>query len=350
MINKGKSNITWEIVYREIAQGKHRPVYICFGDEVYFLQQLMSRLEQQFVAEDQKDFAVARYDLQETSIDVVIEDALTPPFLVEKKIIFATHAKFLSGETFRSKVEHRAEALAEYAYNPVESTILVVALEGSNLDERKKVVKQLKDHAACLQMNRLRVEELPAWLTDYARARGVVVERDAAQLLVERVGDNMQNLIVEMDKISMFAGKGVAIDAAMVEELSVKKLEDVVFTLADCVAERRVDRALTTYYDLLSQKEQPVVILILIARHLRLMLQTQELSRQGLSPAQIAGQLKLAPFVVNKYIAQARRWKSAQLRVMLDELAELDFAIKTSRVADVKGLELFILRSASTTG
>jgi DNA polymerase-3 subunit delta len=347
MMNKGKANLTWEQAYKEIHQGQHRPVYVCFGDEAYLLQQLMNRLEQKFTTDDTKEFAIVRYDLNETAIDAVLEDALTPPFLVEKKIIYATNAKFLSGETVRSKVEHRAEALVEYAYNPMESTILVVSLVGSNLDERKKIVKSLKEHAACLQMNRMRLEELPAWVIDNARARGVTVERDAAQLLVERVGDNLQNLIVEIEKLGLFAGKGVAVDVAIVESLSVKKLEDVVFALADSVAERKVDRALATYYDLLSQKEQPVVIVILIGRHLRIMLQTQELSGQGLSPAQIASQLKLAPFIVNKYMTQARVWKAEQLRAMLSDLAELDFAIKTSRVNDVKGLELFILKAAS---
>jgi DNA polymerase-3 subunit delta len=91
------------------------------------------------------------------------------------------------------------------------------------------------------------------------------------------------------------------------------------------------------------------VILILIARHLRIMLQTQQLARLGLSPSQIASEIKLAPFIVNKYMQQAKLWKSSQLMHMLDELAELDYAIKTSKVPDVKGLELFLLRSASAS-
>jgi DNA polymerase-3 subunit delta len=346
-MSKGKSNLTWEQAYKEIQQGQHRPVYVCFGDESYYLHQLLTRLEKQFVDPEHKDFAVVRYDLQETSIDAVIEEASTPPFLVDKKLVIATNAKFLSGETGRVKVEHRAETLAEYAYNPNDTTILVVALEGSQLDERKKVVKQLKEHAACLQMNRLRADELPKWLVDVARARNITLAPDAATLLVERVGENMQQLIAEAEKIQLFAGKGVTINREMVESLSVKRLEDVIFALADHVADRRVDRALTTYQDLLSQKEQPVVILILLGRHLRLLLQTLELARLGYPPNQIAAELKLAPFIVSKYVQQARNWSIDQLRKLLIELADLDFAIKTSRAQDVTGLELFILKAAA---
>jgi DNA polymerase-3 subunit delta len=347
-MSKGKANLSWEQAYHEIQQGKSRPVYVCFGDEMYYVNQLTKLLEQQFVDAEQREFALVRYDLQETAIETVIEEAMTPPFLVETKIIYATNAKFLSGDTSRQKVEHRAEALVEYAYNPNESSILVIILEGNQLDERKKVVKQLKEHAACLQMNRLRAEELPKWLVDVARGRGTSVAVDAAQLLVERVGENMQQLLAEVEKIQLFAGKGVAIDRDMVDQLAVKRLEDVIFALADHVAERKLDRALTTYHDLLSQKEQPVVILILLGRHLRLLLQTLELSRLGYPPNQIAAELKLAPFIMSKYTQQARLWKVDQLRRLLDELAEIDFAIKTSRAQDVTALETFIMKAIAT--
>jgi DNA polymerase-3 subunit delta len=134
----------------------------------------------------------------------------------------------------------------------------------------------------------------------------------------------------------------------MVDQLAVKRLEDVIFALADHVAERKLDRALTTYHDLLSQKEQPVVILILLGRHLRLLLQTLELSRLGYPPNQIAAELKLAPFIMSKYTQQARLWKVDQLRRLLDELAEIDFAIKTSRAQDVTALETFIMKAIAT--
>lgn len=339
---------------REWSQGTVRSLYVLHGAETYIMSEWLELLTSKWVSPETKDFALSRYDLHETPLEAVIEDAETPPFLAERKVVIAAGAQFLTGGRDTSRAEHRVEALSAYAERPAEHAVVVLTVSAEKLDERKKVVKQLKQQAAVLSFQALGPAELHQWLTKKAGAWNVRLEEQAAELLLRRVGGSCGTLASEIEKLALYVGRGNTVDERAVEALTVRTTEQNVFQLVEEIARLQPDRALTILHDLLKEKEEPIKLLMLIARQFRMMLGAKELSRQGFSNTQMASQLGAHPYAVKLAAEQAKRYKPETLERIMADLAELDVGMKTGAVDKVFGLELFILRlgakAAGTAG
>ncbi|WP_274365784.1 DNA polymerase III subunit delta [Paenibacillus thermotolerans] len=332
---------------RDILKGVYKPIYVLHGTETYLIGEWLDLLIEHAVEPDSKDFALSRYDLYDTSLEQVLDDAETPPFLAPTKLVIASGAQFLTGGKDTSKAEHRMELLQKYLESPSDTAIVVFTVHAEKLDERKKIVKALKQADAVISFAPMSPSELAAWVGKKATGRGVRIDDDAVQALLERVGGNAAALAAEIEKMSLFVGSGNVITRSTVDELTVRTTEQNVFLLVEEIAKLRPERAMTILHDLLKEKEEPIKLLALIVRQFRMMLGSKELQRQGFSQAQIASQLGAHPFAVKMASEQAKRYKPETLERIIAELADLDYGMKTGLIDKVLGLELFILRLGS---
>lgn len=330
----------------DAGSGRAGPIYVCYGTEKYRLETFVRKLSEALIEPEQREFALSKYDLAETGLEAVIDDAQTPPFLVPRKLIVARPAVFFTGQKDTSKVEHPVERLLDYMRSPADFSTIVFVVEADKLDERKKIVKQLKQADCVLSFQPLSADELAEWVREEGRRCGVSFTAEAIDTLVLYTGGHMQTLSGEIGKLALYAGEGGMIGKDNVEEMVAPTMEQNVFLLIDEVVRLRLERALNMLHELLKQKEEPIKITVLIARQFRIMLQAKELSRQGYSQQQMAGQIGVHPYAVKIALEQGRSYDSRTLAGILSELAELDYRMKTGRIDKVLGLELFLMKLA----
>ncbi|MDF2815062.1 MAG: holA [Paenibacillus sp.] len=293
----------------------------------------------------ERDFAVSRYDLSETSLSNVLEDAQTPPFMAEKKIVIAKNASFLTGAKDSSKVEHNTDHLMDYLKAPADFSVLLLLVDGDKLDERKKLVKALKE--CSISFPALSAEDLLQWVKRQAASVSISFAEGAADQLVLYGGANLQNLSAEIEKLSLYVGKDGVVTGDIIESLVTPSTEQNVFILIEDIVRLRLKRAFTILHELIKQKEEPVKLMLLITRQFRIILQVKEMSRQGYSQQQLAGQLGLHPYAVKIAAEQGANYKDEQLTRIISELADLDYKMKTGKIDKVLGLELFLLQLAA---
>lgn len=331
---------------KEIDKGTPKPLYVCYGTEKFRMQEFLSYLIKKLVPEDNREFAVSRYDLSEASLDDVLEDAGTTPFLAERKVVVASGAAFLTAAKETGKIEHRPEKLLEYLKSPADFSVVVLTVDAEKLDERKKIVKSLKEHGCLMAFAPLTAADLSDWVKRRAQALSIRFEGTAAEMFLMMGGTNLQSLSSELEKISLYVGQGGVVTEEVVDKLVTRTTEQDVFMLIDDIVRLRKERAITTLHELLRRKEEPIKIAILMTRQFRMMLQVKELERQSYSQQQIASQLGGHPYGIKIAAEQAKRFSFDQLSAVLGQLAELDYGMKTGRVDKNLGLELFILRLA----
>jgi len=331
-------------VAKEVGAGNVKPVYVCYGPETYLLGQFVDYLESKLIEPDTREFAVSKYDLTETGVGAVIEDAETLPFMVPKKIVIARNAAFFTGAKDTGKAEHDLDKLLAYLKSPVDYTVIVFIVDAEKLDERKTVVKTLKAADALVPFAALTPEQLQDWARKGAERAGFSFGPGALEQIILYTAGNLQLLSAEMDKIALFLGQGGVATIELIDTLVVRSAEQNVFLLVEEAVKLRIDRALQLLEELLKQKEEPIKIVILIARQFRIMLQVKELSKQGYSQSQIASQIGLHPYAVKIAEGQARAFETDRLAQIIAELADLDFALKSGRIDKTLGLELFLLK------
>lgn len=332
---------------KAVAAGKAAPVYVCYGPESFLMNEFIAQLTSTLVEPEHREFAVSKFDLNETPVEAVIEDAETLPFMVPRKIVIAKNAALFTGAKDNAKVEHNIERLAEYIKAPVDYAVLVFSVSADKLDERKKIVKALKDADALVPCLHMAGDELTTWVKDQASRRKFAFESGAAEQLILYTGGHLQALQSEIEKLSLYIGHDGRASATLVDELVTRSSEQNVFLLIEDIVQLRLDKALATLDELLKQKEEPIKIVALLARQFRIMLQVKELVQQGYSHQQIASQIGVHPYAVKLADGQSRKYDIARLSGILAKLADLDFGMKSGGLDKVLGLELFLLGLAA---
>ncbi|MCD9023030.1 DNA polymerase III subunit delta [Cohnella silvisoli] len=333
--------------FRSIKQGSTAPIYVCYGTESYIMNEFIERLLEKLVEPEHREMAVVRFETGETPLDSIIEEAETLPFLVPSKIVLVRDSVLFASGKESSRVEHRPERLLAYMGQPSETTVLVFIVPHEKLDERKKLVKTAKSNDSVISFTPLQSEELLQWLLKRVSNQGRSMANQAAEELLRRVGTDMHALAAETDKLCLHAGIGGTVTTESVNALVPIATEQNVFRLTEELAALRTAEAITLYYDLLKQREEPIKLMALLVRQFRNMLYVKELGSQGYSPQQMASQLGLHPYAVKITGEQARKFSQERLASMLSELADLDYSMKTGRIEKALGLELFLLKTGS---
>ncbi|MBC2035814.1 DNA polymerase III subunit delta [Listeria booriae] len=328
--------------WKKIEKKQFAPIYLIIGTEDYIINETKKRLVANILDTEDTDFNYANFDLDETAIEQVIEEAETIPFFGDRRLIVASNPSFLTTEKTKSKIEHRTARFEEYLNEPVDYSILVIIARVEKLDERKKLTKLLKKQATIVDAKRPNDAELRKWIQSVIKNNDFSMEIPAIERLMELTGGQLTTAMNELDKLMLYKLESREISVADVESLVVRSLEQNIFLLLDKMIALDISGALSIYYDLLKQKEEPIKILALIASQFRLLTQIKLLEKQGFSQQQVAQKLKVHPFRVKIGARQAKSFSYEQLTATLERLAEMDFEMKTGYGDKAQKLEWFL--------
>lgn len=331
-------------VWKSLKKGDIHPVYCLYGKETYLLQETVQRIRQAVVDEETKDFNLSVFDLEEDALDLAVDDAETFPFMGERRLVVAKNPTFLTAEKKKDKPEHNLEALEAYIAQPAPYSVFVLLAPYEKLDERKKLTKLLKKHADMVEAKELNGPETADFIKGLAKSEGKQIDSDAAEELVILCNASLSAIAQEVKKLSTYIGDRDEILLEDVRKLVARGLEQNIFELINKVVNRRRTEALQIFYDLLKQNEEPIKMMALIANQFRLILQTKYFSQQGYGQKQIASNLKVHPFRIKLAIDQARLFSETELKSIMEQLAVMDYEMKTGKKDKQLLLELFLLK------
>ena len=330
-------------VWNNIKKGELAPVYLLVGEESYFIDETIQRLKDALGPEE--EIELSTFDLDEVPVDEVINEADTIPFFSERKLIIAKNASFLKAtEKGKEKIDHDVKRLEEWLAHPSDFSVTVFIAPYEKLDERKKVTKMMKEHALFVKVETPKEQDLAVWIQNLVKAHGKTITGGALELLVSMVGPNMLQLQMEIEKMSLYLGDSGEITSALVEDLVAKTLEQDAFKMLNAYFAHDHVGALFIYHDLLRQKQEPIMLVGLLASNVRTMSNVFYMQKKGYHPQQIAKNLKIHPYRVKLMVEQRNRPSEESLLKALYQLAEVDMQLKTAGGNRERYLELFLMR------
>lgn len=330
-------------VWNNIKKGEFTPVYLLVGEETYFIDETVRRIKEALGPEEELEMSI--FDLEEVPVDVVIDEADTIPFFSTRKLIIAKNASFLKAtEKGKEKIEHDMKRFESWLANPSDFSITVFIAPYEKLDERKKVTKMMKERALVIQAETPKEQDLAVWIQGLVKAEGKTIAQDAIEQLVTMVGPNMLQLQMEIEKLSLYLGEDGNITVELVEDLVTKTLEQDAFKLLNAYFANDLVGALSIYHDLLRQKQEPIMLVGLLASNVRTMSNVFYLLKKGYHPQQIAKNLKIHPYRVKLMVEQRSRPSEESLLKALYQLADVDLQLKTASGNRERYLELFLLQ------
>jgi len=247
------------------------------------------------------------------------------------------------------------------------------------VDKRKKIFKVIDKAGIVLHFGQIKGET----------ATKETLKREAQKLLDEsgkslaptawialgkKTGFQLRPSLNELQKLISFVGERSVIEEKDVEAVVGKTSEDSIFDLTTALAERNVRAALTALKALLDQGEHHLMILTMVSREIRLLLQASILIHSGkvprLSPGMDYGSFQkniypavggLAlnvsrkedllvnkhPFVIYNALRNSSRFSYRILVDYLDDLLEMDRAMKSSATDPQLLLERFLIKACT---
>ena len=245
-------------------------------------QSYKNQLKAAILGEDTMNFQ--SFYGKDVDVGEVISLADTMPFFAEKRLILIENSGLFKKD---------AEPLASYLSRMPESTVLLFVEE--QVDKRNKLYKKVRDIGYAAELGRQPEGQLKRWITGILRQEGRQISPGALELFLSSVGDDMEHIRTELDKLIAYTEGREEIRSSDVEAICSVQVTGQIFEMIADIAARRQKKALEKYYDLLALKEPPMRILFLIARQFNQLLVVKELAGSGTERMRLPGRRGSSP-------------------------------------------------------
>lgn len=307
-------------------------IYLLYGTEKLLIEQETNKIiDKTNINPDN----IIKYNLENTLINNVIEDAETYSMFDDKKVIIVENSYIFTG---KKGIEQNVELLESYFNNYNPDTIVIFTIISDKLDERKKIVKLINKVG---QVKNLVSNDINSFIKN--KFDDYKISNQDINLLIDRVGNNLSILNNEIEKIKTYKDKDKQITTEDIINLTSKTIDTDIFKFIDNIINNNKSEVLETYNELLKLGEEPIKIIVMLANQFRLMYQVKGLTKKGYSEKDIAKLLDIHPYRVKLSLGKSKSFSDKKLLSILKQLAELDSDIKKGNIDKNLGLELFIL-------
>jgi DNA polymerase III subunit delta len=222
-----------------------------------------------------------------------------------------------------------AKEVAAYLAAPAPATVL--ALVAEELKSDSALAKAVAKVGQVLTYD-VPKRKLPEWVAEQFSRTGGKIEGEAARGLLDIVGDDLDELTSEIEKLSTWAG-GETITLRDVEHLAAGRAETAIFSLTDAWGRRDVGAVLRSAEEIMERSHRArsselMRIIASLVSHVGRVRRCQRLADGGVRARDAASQLKMHPFAAEKAFAQAANFSAEELAQAIVRLAELDARAK----------------------
>ncbi len=330
--------------YQDLISGikKHKvlPLYLLYGEEEFLIQEAADLIFREVVDPACADFNFNTVYCRDTSAADIVSLAQTLPFMSEKRLVIAKEIDALKAADL--------EVLVPYLNDPSPATCLVMISNQAKY-EKKPVISAVEAQGAVVRFYPLLEGDIIGWIEGWAKARGLSLHRDAAQYLWQVIGNDLQKIVNELQKVEIYIKEGKAITFKDVKTVVGDFREYTSFDLAAAVGRKDEGKALLILSRLIQEGESPVALLGAIAWNFRRLLHAKSMEKDGMGLDKIMGKLRVIFHQTALFKEQMRRNTMDDLRLAFSDMLSTDRALKSSGISGKLLLERMILKLCGGT-
>ncbi|WP_052747215.1 DNA polymerase III subunit delta [Salinicoccus sediminis] len=313
---------------------------LIYGSNTMRITEMARELAGSFL-EEPDEFSLVTLNYKETTVEAIIEEAQTLPFLSDRKAVVVNDAFSFTGARVKSEVNHDIDRLVDYLTNKNDDTLLVFKVFSEQLDNRKKITKIMKQKGNVTEVAEMNEQEIRQYLSGMLRDNDVSMDKRAMDAFISRTGISYETVTNEMHKLILYTEGTVT--AGDVEAVVSVSLEQNIFKLTDLILSKKKAQAVGLLRELILQKEEPMQLLHLIIGQFRLLYQVKLLLSQGYQADNIARSLKVHPYRVKLASRDVGRYSQEVLEGKMVMCRDIDYKFKSSYLDRDTLFELFVL-------
>ena len=315
----------------EILGGDIKPFYLLFGKEHYYIDELCRLLMERVVPPEERDFGQIVYFGADVTANQVVSTARQFPMMVQRQLVVVKEAQMMK----------KVEDIGVYFEGIMPTTVLVVCYKtnndptksGKNIDKRSTFYKQAKKFGVAFESNPIPDYRIARWIDSYVAEQGMKITPDAAALLAESAGTDLQKLALTIDKLRKLLpeDRGRIVISDIEENVGMSR-DYSAFELTKALSlkdTRKAFRIVQFFAD--SPKRFPIqMTMAALSNHFIRLLRFHALLQNGTPRNEILVQLGINPYFAGEYDAAVRNYPVKKTMRVISLLKEYDQRSKSN--------------------
>jgi DNA polymerase-3 subunit delta len=211
-----------------------KPLYWLEGEEDYYIDLVINYAEHKILSESEAGFNLSVFYGKDASWSEVVNACMRYPMFAEKQVVLLKEAQQMKD----------LDRLENYIEHPLASTIFVVSYKEKTLDKRTKLYKTIKKNGEIFTSEKIRDYKLVEWVTDYVHSREFTMSSKAIALLAEHLGNDLNRIVNEIDKLTLNIGQRKSITEDDVEKYVGISKEYNAFELQEALSKKDLPKAI----------------------------------------------------------------------------------------------------------
>lgn len=207
-----KANLAhYKKLFNDVEKHDHVSLYLLLGSESFIMEEMAARIASSIVPDDLKAFNLMVAYGGEVDLEEFLSTASSFPFLSDNRVLILRELEKLRGGWKR---------LIDYCGSPAPSSVVIFqynAFEEGRARSRAprdftKFEAAVRRAGKVIAFDRLTSADLRVWVRQKAKRAGVELDQEAAEALVQSVGENLYDIQNEIAKLSLlYADRSVRV-------------------------------------------------------------------------------------------------------------------------------------------
>ncbi len=318
-------------------------LYLLFGEDAFLKQMYLNKIIGK-VCDTDDVFNFQKFGA-DTKLQELYDFVLQLPLMSDRK------CALLCDYDFEHCSKSELDMLCQLIDELPKSTVLVICFLDLEFDHKKSArFKKLiaaveKNEGVAAILNHRRTPELVKMLCDGAAKRGCTLDSGVARYIVETVGEDINLLKNELDKLCAFCATASPTKET-VDLVCVKSVEAEIYSLSKQIIACNTSAALATLDALFFERVEPVVILSTVSSAYVDMYRVFLCRKKGITNAEAAKlfDYKNKAFVLDRAADNLKRFDFSRLALSFEALTEADRVLKSSGTDAKATLQQLIIR------
>lgn len=316
--------VSFDQLMRNLVNKVYSPIYFLHGDEPYYIDEVISYIENNVLNEADKAFnQTVVYGRDVTGRDIA-DRCRVYSMLNNYQVIIVKEAQDLTANN------RKLDDLEPYIENPQENTILVMGYKYKKIDKRKSFYKKLKksDKVTFLETKKVYDNQIPGWIEKYVKEKGYSIDAVSTRLLADYVGNDLGRLVNEINKLFITADESKKITPETIEtNIGISK-DFNIFELTKALGSKDVFKAqqIVHYFEA-NPKDNPLQMITIMLYNYFVKVFLYHRFKSG-NPREIASSIGVNPAFINDYAIAARNYSPGVIRKIISDIRTLDLKSK----------------------
>ena len=305
-------------IVKNIREGRFEKIYFLHGEEPFFIDLITEEIISHALEPHERDFNQVMIYGREAEPLSLTSELKAYPMMGLRKLVILKEAQDFS----------KLEQLETYCENPSENSIFVINFKYKNFDSRKRIAKAASKYGIFYKSEKIKDYLLPDWVQSQAKVMGYTISSKACMLLIESIGNDLNRLVNELDKLSIILEKGTAINDSHIEENIGISKDYNVFELTNALAKKDFHKALriVDYFEHNPRATDIVVVIGNLFKFFSQLMRIHFLPNKAKDT--VASTLKVHPYVAGELITATRNFTPKVIAKNVEVLYEYDLKSK----------------------